>query len=248
MKLTNRVAVITGGATGIGAATAICFARAGARVVVGDINLEDGKKTVAFIQSDGGTARFVRTDVTVESEIANLIATTVQAFGRLDVLLTCAGILWNPDIRVDALDETAFESVIDVNLKGTFLAVKHVVPVMERTGGGVVLCVASGAGITGGSSSVSYGSSKGGVHGLVLTITPQLAPLNIRVHTVCPGGIKTPLKLGQIIASAERAGESPDAAVEGARPSLGEPSGVARVLAFLASDDASYVRGTIHTR
>lgn len=248
MKLTNRVAVITGGATGIGAATAIGFARAGARVVVGDINLEDGEKTVKSIQSDGGAARFVRTDVTVESEIANLIKTTDQAFGRLDVLVTCAGILWNPDIRVDALDETAFESVINVNLKGTFLAVKHVVPVMERTGGGVVLCVASGAGITGGSSSVAYGSSKGGVHGLVLTITPQLAPLNIRVHTVCPGGIKTPLKLGQIVASAERAGESPEDAVEGALPSLGDPSGVARVLTFLASDDASYVRGTIYTR
>lgn len=247
MKLTNRVAVITGGATGIGAATAIGFARAGARVVVGDINLEDGEKTVASIKSDGGAARFVRTDVTVESEIANLVKTADQAFGRLDVLLTCAGILWNPDIRVDALDETAFESVINVNLKGTFLAVKHVVPVMERTGG-VVLCVASAAGVTGGSSSVSYGSSKGGVHGLVLTITPQLALLNIRVHTVCPGGIKTPLKLGQIVASAERAGESPETAVEGALPSLGEPSGVARVLTFLASDDASYVRGTIYTR
>ena len=248
MKLTNRVAVITGGATGIGAASAMCFARAGAQVVVGDINLEDGEKTVASIQSDGGTARFVRTDVTVESDVANLIKTTDQAFGRLDVLLTCAGILWNPDIRVDALDETAFESVIDVNLKGTFLSIKHVVPVMERIGGGVVLCVASGAGVTGGSSSVSYGSSKGGVNGLVLTITPQLAQLNIRVHTICPGGIKTPLKLGQIIASAERVGQSPEAAVEGALPSLGEPSGVARVLTFLASDDASYVRGAIHTR
>ena len=119
---------------------------------------------------------------------------------------------------------------------------------MERIGGGVVLCVASGAGVTGGSSSVAYGSSKGGVNGLVLTITPQLAQLNIRVHTICPGGIETPLKLGQIAASARQAGESPEAAIANARQSLGEPSGVARVLTFLASDDASFVRGTIHTR
>ena len=248
MQLTNRVAVITGGATGIGAASAIGFARAGAQVVVGDINLQDGEKTVASIQSDGGAARFVHTDVTVESEVANLMRTANLAFGRVDVLLTCAGVLWDPDIRVDALDEAAFKSVIDVNLNGTFFAIKHVVPVMERIASGVVLCVASGAGVTGGSSSVAYGSSKGGVNGLILTITPQLAQLNIRVHTICPGGIETPLKLGQIAASARQVGESPEAAIENARQSLGEPSGVARVLTFLASDDASYVRGTIHTR
>ncbi len=248
MQLTNRVAVITGGATGIGAASASCFARAGAQVVVGDINLEDGVKSVASIQSEGGTARFIRTDVTVEAEVADLMKITDQEFGRLDVLLTCAGILRGPHIRVDALDETTFDSVIDANLKGTFLSIKHVVPIMERIGGGVVLCVASGAGVTSGSSSVAYGSSKGGVHGLVLTITPQLTPLNIRVHTICPGNINTPLKLCQIAESAERVGESRKSAVESARQSLGEPSGVARVLTFLASDDASYVRGTIYTR
>ncbi len=248
MQLTNKVAVITGGATGIGAASAICFARAGAQVVVGDINLDDGEKTVASIQSEGGNARFFRTDVTIEAEVAHLMKTADRVFGRLDVLLTCAGILRSPHIRVDAFDETTFESVIDVNLKGTFLSIKHVAPIMERMGGGVVLCVASGAGVTSGSSSVAYGASKGGVHGLALTITPQLTPLNIRVHTICPGNIKTPLKLSQIAESAERVGGSPEAAVENARQSLGEPSGVARVLTFLASDDASYVRGTIYTR
>ena len=248
MELTNKVAVITGGSTGIGAASAILYARAGAKVVVGDINVEGGEHTVAAIQSEGGAAQFVRTDVNVESEVANLVKTADEAFGQLNVLVTSAGVLSGPSIRVDEFDQAVFESVIDTNLRGAFLSVKHAVPIMERSGGGVILCIASGAGVHGGSSSVAYGSSKGGVNGLVLTITPQLAPLNIRVHTICPGSIATPLKLRQIAESAERTGNSPEAAVENARTSLGEPEGVARVLTFLASDAASYIRGTISTR
>ena len=248
MELTDKVAVITGGATGIGAASAILYARAGAKVVIGDINIEGGEQTVATIQSEGGAAQFVQTDVNVESEVANLMKTADDAFGRLNVLVTSAGILSGPSIRVDDFEQAVFESVIDTNLRGTFLSVKYAVPIMERSGGGVILCIASGAGVSGGSSSVAYGSSKGGVNGMVLTITPQLAPLNIRVHTICPGSIATPLKLRQIAESAERTGSSPEAAVENARTSLGEPEGVARVLTFLASDAASYVRGTISTR
>ena len=248
MELANKVAVITGGSTGIGAASAILYARAGAKVVVGDINVEGGEQTAAAIESEGGIAQFVRTDVNVESEVADLMKTTDEAFGQLNVLVTSAGILSGPSIRVDEFDQAVFESVIDTNLRGTFLSVKHAVPIMERSSGGVILCIASGAGVHGGSSSVAYGSSKGGVNGLVLTVTPQLAPLNIRVHTICPGSIATPLKLRQIAESAERTGHSPEAAVENARASLGEPEGVARVLMFLASDAASYVRGTISTR
>jgi NAD(P)-dependent dehydrogenase (short-subunit alcohol dehydrogenase family) len=248
MQLTNKVAVITGGATGIGAASAIAFAQAGAKVVVGDINVNDGEKTVARIAAEGGTAKFVRTDVAREAQVANLMKVAGDTWGRLDILLTAAGILRGPSVRVDQFDEAAFDMVIDINLKGTFLALKHATPIMERSGGGVILCIASGAGVTGGSSSVAYGASKGGVNGLVMTVQPQLAPLNIRMHTICPGGIATPLKLGQIAESAKLAGQSPQEAVEQARKSLGDPEGVARVLTFLASDDASYVRGSIFTR
>ena len=248
MQLTNKVAVITGGATGIGSASALAFAKAGAKVVVSDINVEDGEKTATRITSEGGTARFVRTDVAVEADVRHLMQITSEAFGRLDVLLTAAGILRGPHVRIDQFDEATFDAVIDVNLKGTFLALKHAVPLMEKSGGGVILCIASGAGVRGASSSVAYGSSKGGVNGLVMTVEPQLEPLNIRMHTICPGGIATPLKLRQIAESAQRAGQSPEAAVENARQSLGAPSGVAQVLTFLASEDADYVRGTIFTR
>ena len=120
MRLQDKVAVITGGATGIGAASAILYARAGAKVVVGDINVADAEKTVETIQSEGGIARFVRTDVTVEAEVANLVKTADEVFGQLDVLVTSAGILSGPDIRIDQFDPAMFASVIDVNLKGTF--------------------------------------------------------------------------------------------------------------------------------
>ncbi len=248
MQLENKVAVITGGSTGIGGASAVLYARAGAKVVIGDINVEDGERTASAIESEGGVARFVRTDVTVKDEVAELVAVADEAFGRLDVLVTAAGVLRGPGMRVDEFEDGIFDDVIDVNLKGTFLAVKHATPLMERSGGGVMLCIASGAGVRGGSSSVAYGSSKGAVHGLVLTVGPQLASLNIRVHTICPGGIATPLKLGQIAESARQSGQDPNQAVESARRSLGDPMGVAKVLTFLASDDADYIRGAIDTR
>ena len=248
MQLENKVAIITGGSTGIGAATAILYARAGAKVIIGDINVEDGEKTEAVIKSEGGIAEFIRTDVTSETDVENLMQVTDRAFGRLDILVTSAGVLQGANLRVDQFDEATFNSVIDVNLKGTFFALKHAAPIMERSSGGVILCIASGAGVRGGSSSVAYGSSKGAVNGLVMTVENQLRPLNIRMHTICPGGIATPLKLGQIAESAKRQGQDSKEAVERARQSLGEPEGVARILTFLASDDGSYVRGTIFTR
>lgn len=248
MQLENKVAIITGGSTGIGAATAILYARAGAKVIIGDINVEDGEKTEAVIKSEGGIAEFIRTDVTSETDVENLMQVTDRAFGRLDILVTSAGVLQGANLRVDQFDEATFSSVIDVNLKGTFFALKHAAPIMERSSGGVILCIASGAGVRGGSSSVAYGSSKGAVNGLVMTVENQLRPLNIRMHTICPGGIATPLKLGQIAESAKRQGQDSKEAVERARQSLGEPEGVARILTFLASDDGSYVRGTIFTR
>ena len=127
---------------------------------------------------------------------------------------------------------------------GTYLAVKHAVPSMEKRGGGVVLLISSGAGVRGGSSSVSYASSKGGVHGLSLVLAGQLSSKNIRVHAICPGSIETPLKLQNVRQSAKASGRS----YEDLKAGLGDPMGVGRVLAFLVSDDAGYVRGTISTR
>ena len=248
VRLDNKVAVITGAATGIGAATAIEYAKAGAKIVFGDINEADAEKTLGTIAENGGVAKFQRTDVTIESEVKDLMVLANTEFGGIDVLVTAAGVLLGPSVRIDDFEAATFDSVIDVNLKGTFFALKHAVPIMGRENGGVILCIASGAGVRGGSSSVAYASSKGGVNGLVMTVENQVGGMGIRMHTICPGGLATPLKLGQIAESAKLSGQDPDAAVANARNSLGDPSGVARVLTFLVSDAGSYMRGQIFTR
>ena len=248
MRLKDKVVIVTGGASGIGKATALLFAAEGARVVVADLDRTQGMETVAAIEAAGGEARFVRVDISVEADAAALSRGVERDFGRLDVLVNCAGIFLAPRVRVDLFETEAWERVIDVNLKGIFLTTKHAVQPMERSGGGVILFIASTAGVTSSSASVAYGASKGGVHGLAFTLAEQLEPANIRVNVVCPNDISTPLKLEAIREIAEREGQDPEEALEAWQVALGEPEGVARVLALLASDDAAYVRGTVFTR
>ncbi len=247
MRLREKVIAITGGASGIGGATAVVCAREGAKVAIGDINSTDGRKIVKQITGAGGQAKFVQTDVTQNQDARRLIEQAESSFGRLDVLITCAGILQGAMVPVENFEETTWDRVLDVNLKGTFLCTKHAVPAIKRAGGGVILFVSSVAGVIGGSSSVAYGASKGGVHGFGLTLM-KLAGDTIRVNVLCPGGIDTPLKRTAIADIAEMAGESGEDAVSSARPGLGDPEGVGKILAFLASDDADFVRGTVFTR
>ena len=145
IRLNDKVAVITGGSTGIGAATAIEYAKAGAKVVFGDINEEGAEKTLNTIVEAGGIAKFQRTDVTIETEVADLMEIADTEYGGIDTLVTSAGVLRGPSVRIDDFEAATFDSVIDVNLKGTFFALKHAVPIMKSRGG-VILCIASGAG------------------------------------------------------------------------------------------------------
>jgi NAD(P)-dependent dehydrogenase (short-subunit alcohol dehydrogenase family) len=245
-RLAGKVAIITGGARGIGGATARRFGAEGARVVIGDLLAGDAEDTVHAITAAGGAAIFVQADVTREDDCRRLANAAVERYGRLDVIVTCAGILQGAYVALDELDVEVFDRVQAVNVRGTFLAVKHAVPHIKKSGGGVVLCISSGAGVRGSSSSIAYGTSKAGVHGMVMTLQPRLEPLGIRVHAICPGSIDTPLKRENVADAARAAGRDVLEAL--AHAQLGDPDGVAKVLAFLASDDAEFVRGTIFTR
>jgi NAD(P)-dependent dehydrogenase (short-subunit alcohol dehydrogenase family) len=247
-SLAGKVILITGGAQGIGGATAALCARRGAAVVVGDIVAEAGERMVAEIAAAGGQALFRHTDVTDEDQCRALMTEAVEHYGCLDVLVTSAGVFRGGHVPVDVLEADIFRSVVDINLTGTFLCVKHAVPHLRRAGHGVILCVASGAGVIGPSGSFAYGASKGGVNGLAMTLRARLDPDGIRVHAICPGGIATTLKLGAVAEQARHTGGSVDDALAAARRELGDPAGVARILAFLASDEAEYVRGAIFTR
>jgi NAD(P)-dependent dehydrogenase (short-subunit alcohol dehydrogenase family) len=244
MHLKGKVALITGGATGIGRAAAIAFSREGAKVIVADVNEVEGKKTVQAIERE---ALFLPADVSSPTDVARLVKEVEKRYGGLDVLLCCAGILLSPGVMIDELADATWEKVIDVNLRGTFLCAKYAFPLMKRKGRGVIILIASGAGVKGPSSSLAYGASKGGVQGLAFTLQRQLEPLGIRVNVVCPGGIATPLKLRLVDELADKEGRSAEE-VSLEKSLLGEPEGVAKVLAFLASDEADYVRGTIFTR
>lgn len=244
MRLAGKVVLITGGAAGIGRAAAVRAAGEGATLLVVDRDAEGGAETVASIRSGGGTAHFASCDVSCEAEVREVAAQAAERFGRVDVLINSAGILQGAYQPVDGLELSTFERVLDVNVLGTFLFCKHVVPLMRE--GSVVLCLASGGGIRGPSSSLAYGASKAAVQGFCLTLQQQLEPRGIRVNVVCPGSLDTPMKRQNLRDAALARGEDPETAAAHAR--LGDPNELAKVLAFLASDDAAYVTGTIFTR
>lgn len=244
MRLENKNIVVTGGASGIGQAAARCCAREGARVAVVDLDGKGVERTVREIEQAGGCATGFRADVKAEAQVRDLFDDIGKTFGHLDGLIHAAGILEGALVPVDDFDEVTWDRVIDINLKGSFLAAKYAVPWMENAGKGVIVLIASGAGVKGGSSSVAYGSSKGGVHGLSLVLAAQLGNRKIRVHGVCPGGIETPLKMRVVQKQADAAGRDVARLAAG----LGDPEGVGKILSFLVSDDADYVRGTIFTR
>ncbi len=248
MLLENRTVVVTGAAMGIGRAAALCCAEAGGRTVLADIDAPGLEETVRDIQAAGGKTTSRVVDVSVARQVEELMAGAVEDFGGIDALINCAGVLEGAYVPVDELDETVWQRVMDTNLKGSFLTSKYATAIMKEQKRGVIVLLSSGAGVRGGSSSVAYGTSKGGVHGMAIVLESQLASFGIRVHAVCPGGIATPMKLRNIAQAAESQGKSAEEALKQAAEYLGEPEGVGRILAFLASDHADHLRQTVFTR
>jgi NAD(P)-dependent dehydrogenase (short-subunit alcohol dehydrogenase family) len=236
--LKDKVIAIVGGASGIGRATAELCAQRGARVIIADYNAELGAQAAAACG-----AHFVQVNVANEESVAAMAATIKAEFGHLDGLIQTAGILKGPFIDIENFEAGMFRDVYEINVVGSFLCAKHIVPLMKAVGGGVIVLISSGAAYQG-SSSYAYGTSKGGVSALGITMANKLAGDNIRVNVVAPGNIETPMKRSVIDADIARRG----ADAEQAKLSLGTPDGMAKVLAFLVSDEADYVRGLITTR
>jgi NAD(P)-dependent dehydrogenase (short-subunit alcohol dehydrogenase family) len=190
-------------------------------------------------------APFITVDVTSESNVQALFEQVNEKYGRLDVLIQAAGLLKGAFTSIEELTFDTWKLVMDINVKGSFLCAKHATPLLKKSKRGVLILLSSGA-AQGGSSSYAYGASKGGVTSLGVTLAGKLAPDNIRVNVLHPGNIRTPMKLSVIEADAQKRGESMDKLV--AESNLGEPEGMAKVLAWLVSDEADYLRGNIFTR
>ncbi len=244
--LKGKRIIVTGAATGIGRATALRVSAHGARVAAFDVNDAEGISTVNDINEAAGDARYWHLDVVDEAQVAGGVKAAEGWLGGIDVLLHFAGVLDGANVELDDFPEATWDRVLDINLKGSFLIAKHVSAVMKRQHRGVIVLTASGAGVTGGSSSYAYGSSKGGVHGLAMVMQGYLARHGVRVNDVAPGSVDTPLKVGQLKHTLSITGDK--AAFEQQMASLVSPDGVAKVYAWLASDDADYVRGTVFTR
>jgi NAD(P)-dependent dehydrogenase (short-subunit alcohol dehydrogenase family) len=236
----NQVALVTGGSNGIGRATAIAFAREGAKVIVSDVAEGAGEETVAAIRSAGGEARYVRCDVGDAAQVATLINGTVKTYGRLDVAFNNAGIE-GALAPIAEVTEEAWERVLRVNLTGVFLCMKYQIERMLEQGSGAIVNNASILGQVGFANASAYAAAKHGLLGLTRCAALEYSARGIRVNAVCPGFIVTPML--------ERAGLLSDPAtramLEGlhAQKRLGQPEEVAEAVLFLASSKASFVAG-----
>lgn len=240
MLLENKVALITGGSSGIGRATAIAMAKEGAEVLISDVNGEGGAETVRLIENEGGTASYITADVSQSDEVKTMMDTVVHRYGKLDIAVNSAGIGGDLNAIHDQTEES-FEQVMNINVKGLWLCMKHAIPLMlANENGGVIVNLASVAGLIGFPGGSIYSASKHAVIGLTKSAALEFASKGIRVNAVCPSFINTPM-VSAMIEDQPRLADNVNVASPMRR--LGTPEEIADAILWLSSDNASFVNG-----
>lgn len=238
-RFLDKVVLVTGAASGIGRATAVAFAREGARVAVVDVQDEEGCETVMLIRKDGGEAIYLRADVSQESDALHMVRETVRQFGRLDIAVNNAGVLgkFGPLAEIETM---MFDRIISVNLRGVFLGLKYEIPALIAAGGGAIVNTSSAAGLVGMSGIAAYSASKHGVNGLTRSAALDYAREGIRINAVNPGGVKTAMAASASVKLPEGTQLPPDPHPIG---HSAEPEEIAAAILFLASEEASFMVG-----
>ncbi len=238
-RLESKVALVTGGGSGIGRASALTFAREGAKVVVVDVVVDGGEETIGMIKKAGGEAIFVKADVSKAAEVEAMVNRAVEAYGRLDCTHNNAGIEGVLATTAECREED-WDRVIAINLKGVWLCMKYEIPQILKQGGGSIVNTASGAGLIGFPQLPVYVASKHGVVGLTKTAALEYAKLGIRVNAVCPGVINTPM-IERVTSGQSEVTEMMVASEPVGR--MGKPEEIAEAVVWLSSEAASFVTG-----
>lgn len=241
MRLLNKVALITGGSSGIGRETALLFAQEGAAVVVADVNDTAGQETAQLILDQGGKAAYVRADVSKATDCENMVAFAEQTFGQLNIIFNNAGIMHSDDDNAVTTEESVWDLTMNINVKGVFFGCKYAIPALRRAGGGSIINTASFVALLGAATpQIAYTASKGAVLSMSRELAVIHARENIRVNALCPGPLRTELLMKFLNTEAKKQRRL----VHVPMGRFGEAKEMAYAALFLASDESSYVTGT----
>ncbi|WP_010095585.1 SDR family oxidoreductase [Ornithinibacillus scapharcae] len=244
MRLQDKVAVVTGAASGMGKAIAELYASEGAKVIVADLNIEGAQEVVSGITEKGGVAKAVQVNVAKQEDIDNMIDTAVSEYGTLDILVNNAGIMDGFEPVADILDER-WDLIFDINTKGVMRAMRKAIPIFLEKGKGNIINTASTGGLNGAHAGATYGASKHAVIGLTKNTGYMYAQKGIRCNAIAPGAVAT--NISASMKNINQFGMERTKPVQGVIPRVGNPEEIAQVALFLASDESSFVNGTVVT-